>query len=263
MSYKNYRDMQTLIDIMARLRAEGGCPWDREQTHDSLRRYLIEESYEVLDAIERDNKKDMCEELGDLLLQVVFHAQIAQEEGEFTINDVIEGICKKMVHRHPHVFSDKEGIESPDDVMEIWEDLKRKEGKEKAEASVLKMPKGFPALLRAQKLQEKAARVGFDWPIVDDVWAKLEEEVEEAKHPYSRENEIEEVGDMLFAMVNVARFLDVNSELALSAANDKFSRRFEYIENKKAESGKNWQDLSLKDLDDWWNEIKSIEKDNL
>ena len=202
----------------------------------------------------------MKEELGDLLLQVVFHAQIAAEEGAFTMADVIEGVCLKMVHRHPHVFGNKDGIKSPDDVMDIWEDLKREESGEKAKASVLAMPKHFPALLQAQKLQEKAARVGFDWPIVNDVWDKLFEEIEEAQNPESRANQVEEIGDVLFAMVNVGRFLEVDSELALAAANEKFSRRFAYIEEQKQKSGKDWQELSLGEMDAWWNEIKAIEK---
>ncbi len=255
-----------LLQIMRALRGEHGCPWDKEQTHQSLKRYLIEETYEAVDAIEQQDDKGLCGELGDVLLQVVFHSQIATEEGRFTFGDVAKRINDKMVYRHPHVFGGQEDIHTAGDVLDIWEVLKSKENLDGSEApkektkSVVDVPRTLPALLRAQKIQEKAARVGFDWPDVEGALDKLQEEVAEVKNARTPEERQEELGDVLFALVNVCRFMQADAEEALTKTNEKFLRRFEYIEENRVRMKKEWQDFTLEEMDNLWEQSKKLEK---
>ena len=242
-----------LVEVMARLRRS--CPWDREQTHRSLVPYLIEESYEVVNAIEGHNDAELCEELGDLLLQIVFHAQLATERGKFSIADVVDALSNKMIRRHPHVFGDQ-AVSSVADVWQNWEALKSEEPATKARASKLDgIPKGLGALQRAQKMQEKAARVGFDWPDLSGVRAKLAEELaelEQARREGDEEQIREEMGDVLFSIVNLARALGLDSETALRQANEKFYRRFAFMEQRARNDGRALNDLTLDELEELW-----------
>jgi tetrapyrrole methylase family protein/MazG family protein len=260
---ENKKDFYDLISIIDRLRSEDGCPWDREQTHESLKKALIEESYEVIDAIDKQDDAGMIEELGDVLLQVVFHSSIAKDEGYFNMNDVIQGICEKMINRHPHVFGD-ESIDTSVEVLEKWEDIKKKEkGFESITEELNSIAKSLPATIRAAKVQSKAKKVGFDWDRVEDAMLKVEEELNEIKEVYNGENRakiVEEVGDLLFACVNVARFLGVEGELALTFTTEKFIKRFSYIEKIASEKGQNLSDMSLEEMDILWNEAKKNEK---
>lgn len=252
-----------LIDIMRLLRSADGCPWDREQTHESLKRYLIEETYEVLEVIDLINRKRLCEELGDLLLQVIFHAQIAAEDNSFTIEDVISGICRKMVLRHTHVFG-TDTAETAEDVVENWEEIKKKEKGMKSHTDVLKdVPSNLPALMRSFKVQQKASRIGFDWDNVDDVIKKVYEEIDELKDVYKSKDVVrinEEMGDVLFSIVNLSRFLDVQPELALTGTIDKFIKRFEFIEKESAKEGKKIEEMTLSEMDELWNKSKTFLK---
>ncbi len=254
-----------LIEIMRLLRGGEGCPWDREQTHGSLRRYLIEETYEVLETIDEKDSSRMCEELGDLLLQVVFHAQIASENGSFDVGDVIDGISRKLVKRHTHVFGDDKA-ETPNKVISNWESIKKKEKGIQLHTDVLRdVPRGLPALMRSCKVQRKAAQVGFDWDNIEDVFNKVLEEAEELGQVYKSKNVeriTDEIGDMLFSVVNLARFLDVEPELALSGTIEKFIDRFEYVECRAAECGRKMKDMSLKELDGFWEEAKEAMSGN-
>lgn len=263
MEDKRY-SFKDLLDIMTRLRAPDGCPWDREQDHKSLKRYLIEESYEVLEAIDEENPDKLKDELGDLLLQVVFHAQIAKEAGTFDMDDVIDGVCKKMISRHRHVFGGEEA-ETSDDVMKIWEEVKKSEKGHKTQTQVLKdVPSNLPALMRSFKVQQKAAQVGFDWDNTEDAFKKILEETNELSQAYKQGDPAyieEEIGDLLFAVVNVARFLKVQPELALTATVNKFIRRFEYVETNAREQGKNLNEMTLNEMDALWDEAKSLEKE--
>jgi tetrapyrrole methylase family protein/MazG family protein len=260
------RDLSHLVEIMRTLRAENGCPWDRKQTHRSLRTYLIEEAYEVIQAIDDEDDDELCEELGDVLLQVVFHSQIAHERGKFSIADVIEGIVEKMIRRHPHVFSDVEANDS-ETVLRNWERIKQKEhaegGDEEGQVSILHNVAGaMPALMRAVKVQAKASRVGFDWPDVEGALSKVSEELselEEARLANDVDAVEEEVGDTLFALVNVARFLKVDPEIALGKAVDKFIARFRYIENEVERSNRHLEDMTLEEMDMLWEESKETE----
>ncbi len=256
--------IQDLLDIMTKLRAPDGCPWDREQDHKSLKRYLIEEAYEVLEAIDEESPKKLCDELGDLLLQVVFHAQIAKENGQFNFDDVANGVSSKMINRHRHVFGEEEA-ETADDVMSIWEKVKKEEKGLKTQTQVLKeVPGNLPALMRSFKVQQKAAQVGFDWDDVRDAIVKVKEEIEELEQAYNDGETVhieEELGDLLFAVVNVSRFLKVQPELALTATVNKFIRRFEYVESTASKQGKQLNDMSLKDMDALWDEAKKIERE--
>lgn len=250
---KHAEALDELVDIMKVLLAPGGCPWDREQTHESLVRYLIEETYEVIEAIDEGDMHKMREELGDLLLQIVFHASLAEREGYFDFADVARQVSKKMVDRHPHVFGSM-NLSTSEDVLNIWEDFKRKEGK----SSLLEgIPKGLPALMRAEKIQEKASRVGFDWPTIQGALDKFREELDELQEAQTDEHIVEEMGDVLFALVNVARFKKVEPEQALQQANDKVTRRFNYIEQRVKESGRKLSDLSLAEMDQIWDEAKA------
>lgn len=250
---QNGEAIEELIATMDRLLAEDGCPWDREQTHESLVRYLIEETYEVIDTINQGNMDEMATELGDLLLQIVFHAALAEREGKFNFADVARVVSRKMVDRHPHVFGTMQ-LETADDVLDKWESFKQKEGKKYLLEGI---PQGLPALLRAEKMQEKAARVGFDWPDVDGALAKFQEEVEELVKAEKPEDKLEETGDLFFALVNISRIEGIEPEQALQSANDKFERRFHYIEQKLEASGHKFEDMNLAELDLIWDEAKA------
>ncbi|MCB9452208.1 MAG: nucleoside triphosphate pyrophosphohydrolase [Anaerolineaceae bacterium] len=245
-------------EIIAHLRAPEGCPWDRKQTHVSLRRYLLEETYETLDAIDREDMAALAEELGDLLLQIILHTQIATEDGEFYMADVLRHINQKMIRRHPHVWGDV-NVDGAEQVVTNWEALKRQEKAEngKADESLLdSIPKGLPALLQAHQYQARAAKVNFDWDQVDDVIAKVREEMDEVLEADDA-HRAEEMGDLLFVLVNWARWLGVEPEMALHDANAKFYRRFNYIEQQVANSGKAMTDHTLAELDAFWNAAKA------
>lgn len=248
-----------LMEVMYRLRAPGGCPWDAEQTHESLRSSLIEESYEVLDAIDRSDITALEEELGDLLLQIVFHAIIEQERSEFTMRDVTTGIVNKLIYRHPHVFGTVK-VKDSDDVLNNWEDLKKKEKHQQTVASAMEsVPSSFPALMRSSKIQKKAAHVGFDWDCALDALPKVEEEsaeVREAILSGDAAHTAEEVGDLFFACVNVARLLKIDPELALGSATDKFMNRFIRMEQLILSDGKLLEGMSFAELDEYWGKIK-------
>ena len=248
---------QKLIDIMAALRAENGCPWDKEQTHESLKRYLLEESYEVLDAIDSKDDAALCDELGDVLLQVVFHARLAEEEGRFNIDDVVDAVSNKMIRRHPHIFGEAHA-DNPDEVLTLWEQIKAKEKDSSGEKKrgIMKLNDNLPALMLAQKIQDKASRVGFDWQDIQGPKDKLREELAELDEAVTDAEKKEEFGDVLFAAVNVARFMDIDAEDALRQADHKFVRRFNYIEDEAAKQGKELTDLTLKEMDALWDEAK-------
>ncbi|MDD3925244.1 MAG: nucleoside triphosphate pyrophosphohydrolase [bacterium] len=253
--------MATLLNIMRRLRGPGGCPWDAQQDHASLRPYLLEEAYEVLDALDRDDTGDFCEELGDLLLQVVFHAQVASEEGTFDFSNVVSGICRKLRRRHPHVFGEAT-VSGAGEVLRNWEAIKLEEKEARGiESEIMQgIPRTLPALSRAQKVQEKAARVGFDWPDTKGVLEKIHEEVVELTREIEQEHRLEaldELGDVFFALVNLARQLDLDAEEALRRSTDKFIRRFGFVEMRVKESGRSWESFTLDELDAVWDEAKS------
>jgi len=255
-------DIQKLVDLMARLRGPNGCPWDKEQTRETLKPMLIEEAYEVLDALDDPDPHELKEELGDLLFQVVFHSQIAAERQEFTLADVVDRNYEKMVRRHPHVFGEAD-YKTSADVLKNWEDIKAAEkgSAAKAKSSLLDgSPKFLPPLNEAYQLTSKAARVGFDWGHIDPVFDKLQEELTELREamragdgPKIRE----EVGDIFFAMVNVARFLNVDPESALRQTNRKFAQRFQYIEQALRARGKSPKDSTLEEMDALWEEAKT------
>jgi len=249
-----------LLDIMKLLRSENGCPWDRVQTHESLKKYLIEETYEVLEVIELNDKKRLCEELGDLLLQIVFHAQIASEEGTFDIEDVTTEICRKMISRHTHVFGNGRA-ETPDDVVNNWETIKKKEKGIKNHTSVLKdVPSILPALMRSYKVQQKAAQVGFDWDDIEDVVKKVDEEILELKDVYKSKNVeriTDEMGDAFFSLVNLSRFLKIQPELALTGTINKFIQRFEFVEQESIKMGRKLEDMELYEMDELWEKAKA------
>lgn len=256
------RFFEDLVGIMEILRSPDGCPWDREQTHESLKPYLIEEAYEVLDAIDREDLFELEEELGDLLLQVVFHATIAEESGYFNIHDVTTGICEKLIRRHPHVFAQTH-VEGSEEVLVNWEAIKKEEKKESLHIeSMERIPSGMPALMRAYKIQKKAADVGFDWDDIKDAIAKIHEELDEFLEIYESgdlEKTSEELGDLFFAVVNVCRFLKVRPEVALSRTNEKFLRRFRFIEEKSLEKGKDLNNMTLEEMDNLWNMAKKLD----
>ena len=253
-------DFTGLVEIMAALRDKNkGCPWDLEQDFKSIAPYTIEEAYEVADAIEREDFKDLREELGDLLLQPVYHAQMAAEAGYFTINDVVHDIAEKMVTRHPHVFGDT-NAQSPEDVDKIWDERKKAEkAYAQAESAVDGVTKGLPALLRAQKLQKKAAKVGFEWPKVDYVLDKLEEELAELRDAVNKgtlKQKSDELGDVLFVVANLARILGVDPETALRDCNDKFERRFKGVEQNLKSQAIKIEEASLEQMEKAWDEEK-------
>ena len=257
---KNSYDMLDLIEIMRILREPGGCPWDAEQTHESIKKNLIEETYEVIEAINKNDKELMCEELGDLLMQVVFHAQMEREEGSFEFNDITDGICKKLIERHPHVFGEVT-ISGVDDVLTNWDAIKRKsKGQKTTTQSMNSVPRELPALMRATKLQKKAADVGFDWSDVSGALDKLEEEIAELRQAIGNndcENMTEELGDVLFSAVNVSRFIKTDAEEALTAASDKFLARFTKVESLAQERNIDMKSSTLEELDRLWDEAKT------
>ncbi len=258
-----------LVNVMARLRAPGGCPWDREQTYESLAQYLLEETYEAYDAIqeatETGDTSNLRDELGDVLLQVVFHSTIAKEKGDFTIDDVVESVTQKLILRHPHVFEDKK-LETADDVLNNWDDLKKAEQKLRGKTvftngSILdEVPKSFPALIEGNKITKKAAKVGFDWENADQVFEKLDEETNELKSAIKSKNKAEieeEIGDLLFVVVNLARKLGVEPENSLKKTNRKFRKRFRFIEDELKSNEKNFEDVDLAEMDLLWNKAKA------
>jgi tetrapyrrole methylase family protein/MazG family protein len=277
-----------LVAIMERLLEPDGCPWDREQTHETLKPYVIEEAYEVCEAIDDNDMDGLREELGDLALQVVFHAALEHRHGRFSIDDVLSDICTKLVRRHPHVFGDVQ-VSGSGEVLQNWEQIKRAEKQAKAEtkarekephglsaegnhgtvqetpvASVLDgVPRALPALTRATRVQEKAARVGFDWDRIDDVWKKVEEEIRELREASDQANPkkvSEEFGDLLFALVNVCRFLDIHPEESLQGTVNKFIRRFRHIEKRVHQDKQDLASMSLEEMDKLWDEAKNLER---
>ena len=247
------------MDIIATLRSKNGCPWDKEQTHKSIRKDFIEETYEVIEAINKEDTELLKEELGDVLMQVVFHAQIETEEGRFDFSDVCDGICKKMIIRHPHVFAN-DNAETSDDVLVKWDEIKKKTKNQKTQSSVIEsIPKELPALMRAQKVQKKAADVGFDWDDISGAFDKISEETQEVKEALKsgdKEAVLDEMGDLLFSCVNVARFAKVDSEEALTHTTEKFITRFKIVEDLAAKRGIDMEKASLEALDELWDEAK-------
>ena len=247
-----------LVGIMRRLRGAGGCPWDQEQTHESLRTNMIEEAYEAVEAIDLGEPEALCDELGDVLLQVVFHACIAEEYGEFDERAVTSAICRKLIRRHPHIFGDVVA-DTASEVLSNWDAIKREEkGQQSVAQAMADTPKGMPALMRAVKVQKKARNVGFDWEDVSGAWDKLMEEAQELRELTQAppERYEEELGDLLFAVVNVARFYGVTPELALIRATGKFTRRFAFMEQCAAQQGKNMAEMALKEMDILWETAK-------
>ncbi|MDU1414309.1 MAG: nucleoside triphosphate pyrophosphohydrolase [Clostridium sp.] len=257
------KDFQDLLDVMSILRSEEGCMWDLQQTHESLKRALIEECYEVIEAIDEKDDEKLVEELGDLLFQVVFHSQIGSEEGYFNINEVIEGITNKMVKRHPHIFGDVK-VKDTNEILDNWDSIKAKEQKiEKYTDELKHVPKCLPGLIRADKVQRKAGKVGFDWNDVLPAMDKVVEELEEIKDVYKSEDMSkiqEEVGDLIFATVNIARLLDIDPEFAVNYTIDKFIRRFQFMEESGILKGQDLKTMSLEDQEKLWEEAKKLEK---
>ncbi|WP_350300853.1 nucleoside triphosphate pyrophosphohydrolase [Peribacillus frigoritolerans] len=259
-----YREFSKLRQVIAELRGPDGCPWDKKQTHESLKKYLIEEAYELIDSIDEEDDEGMVGELGDVLLQVMLHSQIGEDEGMFTIDDVIEGITAKMIRRHPHVFGDVE-VNGEEDVLVNWQKIKENEkGSEtKALQSILDgIEKSLPNLLRAEEYQKRAAKVGFDWDEVSEAWKKVREEVQELEAEILSPNrDVEriksELGDLFFALVNISRYYDIQAEEAVYKANQKFHRRFTYIEECIQRADKKFEDYTLEELDSYWDEAKA------
>lgn len=251
--------MHHLIEIIARLRSPGGCPWDREQTHSSLKKFLIEEAAELLDAIDDGDDEGICEELGDLLMHIVFHAQIAQDEQRFDFDDVTRVISEKMIRRHPHVFAD-EKADNPDEVLTIWKKVKKEE-KGDVHSRFERIPRHLPALMRAREYQKQAAKAGFDWDRQEDILDKIVEEVNEIKEAMQRGDEIaidEEIGDLLFAVVNLSRFRNrTPAEELLAKTIHKFQKRFDYIEAQLKLQGTTPEESSLEDMEVLWNQAKT------
>ncbi|QRN85236.1 nucleoside triphosphate pyrophosphohydrolase [Clostridia bacterium] len=252
------KKLEEFIEIMKRLLSPNGCPWDRKQTHDSLKRYLIEESYEVYEAIEENSMEKLQDELGDVLMQVVFHSALAEQSGAFTLDDVIDGVQEKMIRRHPHVFADS-SVNSAKEVEIRWEEIKKEEKSVRKNQTLMDIPKAMDPLYRAEKLQQRAAKVGFDWPDLDGAMGKVDEEILELKAAIDQKDrqEIEaELGDVFFSLVNIARKMDMDSVDALQATNDKFVRRFQMMESKAQDGSLDLNDLRLEQLESWWQEAK-------
>ena len=257
---KDKYNFDDLLRIMEILRAPDGCMWDREQDHQSIRRNFIEETYEVCEAIDEQDTEHLKEELGDVLLQVVFHTQMEKEKGVFDIGDVADGICKKLIYRHPHIFGTVE-VGSSEEILRNWDELKRKEKHQETDTSALEsVAKSLPGLIRAEKLQKKAAKVGFDWENAQGALEKVEEELDEVKRAVAGDGDPEEeIGDLLFAAVNVARHLKVDPERAMEKTCNKFVRRFAEMERQARQENKALSDLSLTELDTLWNRSKEKE----
>jgi len=256
LSKENY-DVDDLKRIVSILRAPGGCQWDGEQTHQSIRRNFLEEAYEVAEAIDEDSTEHLKEELGDVLLQVIFHASIEEDAGRFDLDDVADGVCRKLIYRHPHVFGQVK-VGSTEEILSNWEELKKAEKGQASQADAVDaVARTLPALWRAEKVQKKAAKVGFDWHDVGGAVDKLSEELEEVRSAMAGQGDVaEELGDLLFAAVNTARFLQVDPEMALHAASDKFAARFRRVEEVVLAGGKTLEEMSLEELDAIWNDVK-------
>ena len=257
---KDKYSVADLLRIMEILRAPDGCMWDRAQDHHSIRQNFIEETYEVCEAIDDEDTEHLKEELGDVLLQVVFHAQMEKEKGVFDMDDVADGICKMLIFRHPHIFGDVE-VSSSEEILSNWDDLKRKEKKQETDTSTLEsVSKSLPSLIRAQKLQKKAAKVGFDWPDVSGALDKVEEELAEVRAAIGGDGDVEEeIGDLIFAVTNVSRFVKVDSERAAAKTCNKFVRRFADMEQQAKAQGKQLSELTLEEMDALWDEAKKKE----
>lgn len=257
--FKEKYSIDDLVQIIRLLRGEGGCPWDMQQTHHSIRNNVIEEAYEVADAVDTDDKAALCEELGDLMMQVVFHARMAEESGDFNLDDVADGVCQKLVHRHPHVFGTVQA-DTVGQVLDNWDAIKMEEKNQQTYTDTLtSVPRAFPGIMRAAKVQKRAAKVGFDWADSEGAWDKLNEEIAEvraAEQSGDADAVAEEMGDLLFSVVNVTRFLKVDGEEAISKATDKFITRFQSMEQLAVSKGLNLKELSLDEMDALWDEIK-------
>lgn len=252
--------IRSLVELVARLRGPGGCPWDAKQTDATIKIYLLEEAYEVLEALESGSPREVCSELGDLLFQVLFLAQLASERGEFDFNEVVEGITEKMTRRHPHVFG-KTRVGSAEDVASNWIEIKRQENGNSEDTMFLlrSIPSALPALLRAHRLSERASKAGFDWPNRDEIWAKVQEEVEELRFALKdghQEKIAEEMGDLLFSLTNLARHSGVNAEDLLRRGNQKFLERFEKMEARLADSGIGLEEATLDQMNRAWEDVK-------
>lgn len=252
---------EDLTELMAKLRSEDGCPWDKEQTHESLKRYMVEETYEALEAIESGDDTMIKEELGDVLLQVVFHSQIAKEEKRFDSEDVIDGICRKLIERHTHVFGEDIARDS-EEVLKNWDKIKNKsKGLNSHTEKIMKIPKTYPALLRSLKIQEKAAKAGFDWDEADGAIEKTMEEIDEFMNACKEGDKKAiraEMGDLFFSLVNVCRFLDIEPEITLNETSDKFIRRFSFIEDECQKAGLVMEEMTLAELDSYWDRAKEV-----
>ena len=255
--YKQHYTVKDLEEIVRILRAPGGCPWDAEQTHESIRRNFLEEAYEAVEAIDEGSAEHLREELGDVLLQIVLHARMEEEQGRFDLNGVADGICRKLIYRHPHVFGEVK-VSGTGEVLSNWEDLKRKEKGQETNADALSaVARSLPALWRAEKVQKKAKKAGFDWPDVSGALDKLFEEIEELKTAVAEgANVEEELGDLLFSAVNVSRFVNVDAEQALTKATDKFIDRFRKVEAQAKAEGRPMEAMSLAELDALWERAK-------
>lgn len=251
-----------LLEIMEKLRSDQGCPWDKEQSFKTLIPFLIEEAYEVVDTLEKSDSSHLKEELGDLLFQIVFHAQLAREENQFDMSEVLQAIIDKLIRRHPHVFGEAK-VKDAAEVLHNWEQIKDAEKKQRSSDSILAdVPASFPSLLKAYQLGKKAAKVGFDWPDTIGVFAKIKEEIQELEESIQNKEPMairEELGDLFFSIVNLSRHFKINPEEALRQTNEKFIRRFQYIEKKIRAEKKSWSDFSLKELDSFWDEAKHCE----
>jgi len=254
------KDFQKLTEIVDRLMGEDGCPWDRVQTRETLKPYLVEECYETLEALDTNEPEKIKDELGDLMYQILFHSKISEQNNEFGIRDVVNAISEKMIRRHPHVF-DKANANTPDQVVDQWEEIKKTEKNNGQRESALSgIPPHLPALARSQKLQKKAAKCGFDWQKIDDVFLKLDEEIGEFKQALLSEDSdsaSEELGDILFVLVNIAKFKKIDAEEALRKTNRKFISRFQYIERQAVKQGRDIKDLSLNEMEAFWQEAKN------
>lgn len=260
-TFKKTYDFDDLVGIVAILRAPGGCPWDKEQTHRSIRSNFIEETYEAIEAIDTDDASLLCEELGDVLLQVALHSQIEKESGGFNINDVVDGVAKKLIVRHPHVFGDVIA-DNTDQVLKNWDDIKKHTKGQKSQSETLKsVSRALPALMRSSKVQQRASRSGFDWPDEKGAVDKIHEELSELEAEISKgskEGCIEEIGDLLFAAVNASRKLGIDPEEALTASCDKFTQRFSKCEEFASQQDKKLSDLNPEELDELWNKSKTV-----
>ncbi|MCD8331571.1 MAG: nucleoside triphosphate pyrophosphohydrolase [Oscillospiraceae bacterium] len=254
---KSNYTVDDLVELVALLRSPEGCPWDREQTHESVRREFLEETCEVIEAIDQQDSAHLKEELGDVLLQVVFHTQMEREAGRFQLDDVADGICKKLLYRHPHVFGQVQ-VSDTEQVLDNWDKLKRKEKGQQTHTDALQaVARSLPVLWRAEKVQKKAAKTGFDWPDAAGPMDKLGEELEELKQALAQGTNVEEeMGDLLFAAVNLSRHIGVDREMALTAATDKFIRRFSAVEQLAAGQGRAMEQLSPEELDELWERVK-------